>query len=496
MTRCVSLFILFVTLKITLGTENADDFRKETGASDSEPQVNSRYRDFMERGFTDQKCTDARECLTNNLKENPITLLKLNKLFPLKSQGRLLEEDFLKNGTRAGDIFSQNKLEQLYQKALQGQDINVAVIGGSNTAGGSFDQDEKGLEGIFYNLFAKWWNATLGDWTGSYMRIHSAGISGLGSYLFAFCYDSFLPVGLDIDLIILERSVNFQGRYKSAPLETLTRQIIKRTPSSIISYVNLVSGLGKNPRTQKFGNPHCHNLENYGQLDVARRYNIVSFCVKDLLCKKITGGNYEIREEITRISKVIASDLAHVGALTHAQVGLMIINYFRYVFDKITENKLTFLGDSDQKIAPLLMRAPIYNVSDKETLKNPQCWLTLTPDVCRRNAQHPSLDVRIEKYKGFRFYNAFVQKPPLNCNGKFRKDLQRGWGSWRNNSFMRFRIFVNPWNLGSAERSRSVIIVLRAGQRIGGKALVWLDKEKKAAVRVHNIVPFVIFCSQ
>ena len=51
---------------------------------------------------------------------------------------------------------------------------------------------------------------------------------------------------------------------------------------------------------------------------------------------------------------------------------------------------------------------------------------------------------------------------------------------------MKFRIFVNPWNSGSAERSRSVIIVLRAGQRIGGKALVWLDKEKEAAVRVHN----------
>ena len=77
MTRCVGLFILFVTLKITLGTENADDFRKDTGAFDSEPQVNSKYRDFMERGFTDQKCTDARECLTDNLKRESHYIAKI-----------------------------------------------------------------------------------------------------------------------------------------------------------------------------------------------------------------------------------------------------------------------------------------------------------------------------------------------------------------------------------------------------------------------------------
>ena len=36
--------------------------------------------------------------------------------------------------------------------------------------------------------------------------------------------------------------------------------------------------------------------------------------------------------------------------------------------------------------------------------------------------------------------------------------------------------------------SRSVIIVLRAVQRIGGQALIWLDNDKEKAIKVNNII--------
>ena len=35
----------------------------------------------------------------------------------------------------------------------------------------------------------------MGNWTGSHAIIHNAAISSLGSYLSAFCYETFLPVG-------------------------------------------------------------------------------------------------------------------------------------------------------------------------------------------------------------------------------------------------------------------------------------------------------------
>ena len=187
------VFIFLVTLKISLGTKNADCFRDATGVGDSEPLFDSETdMNLMKKGLTDPKCTDTREWLEDILNMDPIKLLKFNKKFPLKSQGRLLEEDFIKNETRAGDMYSQYKLEKLYQKALRGQDINVVVIAGSNAAGEGFEQDEKSVDRIFYNVVAKWWNATFGEWTGSHMRIHSVVILWPGKLCICLLLRQFL----------------------------------------------------------------------------------------------------------------------------------------------------------------------------------------------------------------------------------------------------------------------------------------------------------------
>ena len=61
-----------------------------------------------------------------------------------------------------------------------------------------------------------------------------------------------------------------------------------------------MSGLGKDRHISKeLKNPdYCTDLEDYqGQLDVADRYTIVAFCVKDLLCKRTTGEGYEVFRE-------------------------------------------------------------------------------------------------------------------------------------------------------------------------------------------------------
>ena len=187
-----------------------------------------------------------------------------------------------------------------------------------------------------------------------------------------------------------------------------------------------MSGLGKDRHISKeLKNPdYCTDLEDYqGQLDVADRYTIVAFCVKDLLCKRTTDEGYEVDGEIAEVSRVIALNLYHAGALTHAQVGLLMINYFSDVFVNLTENKLGYKFDFDHEVRSPLLPPPIYKVRDRETLINPQCWITLTPNACNRKVQHPNLDMRIEENRGFRFYDSFVQTPPPQCNGMLRKNL-------------------------------------------------------------------------
>ena len=41
-----------------------------------------------------------------------------------------------------------------------------------------------------------------------------------------------------------------------------------------------------------------------------------------------------------------------------------------------------------------------------------------------------------------------------------------------------------------------MIIILRAAQRIGGQALIWLDNDKEKEIKVDNIVESNFICSQ
>ena len=216
----IFLAIFLATLKISFGRESASDLGEATW--EVHDGNFAREKSHLNRRFpAEKRYTQLRECFKQGLHQNPIKLLKLSDILPLKSQQRLLHKEFLRNATRNVELFNQSiKLERLYHKALQGKDINIAIVGGSNAAGGNLEQDEKNIKGIFYNLFATWWNATIGKWTGSHAIIHNVAISSLGSYLFAFCYETFLPVGVDVDLFVVEQSVNFQAAYKSPTGDT------------------------------------------------------------------------------------------------------------------------------------------------------------------------------------------------------------------------------------------------------------------------------------
>ena len=96
-----------------------------------------------------------------------LKLLKPNEIFPLKSQQHL-QDEFLRNGTRNQPL----KLEPLYHKAFQGEDINIEAHWRFKCCRRELELDEKNIKGIFYKLFAAWWNSTIGKWNGSHALIH------------------------------------------------------------------------------------------------------------------------------------------------------------------------------------------------------------------------------------------------------------------------------------------------------------------------------------
>ena len=79
-----------------------------------------------------------------------------------------------------------------------------------------------------------------------------------------------------------------------------------------------MSGLGKDRHISKeMKNPdYCTDLKDYqGKLDVADRYTIVTFWVKDLLCKRTTDERYEADGEMAEVSRVIALNQEPINGL-------------------------------------------------------------------------------------------------------------------------------------------------------------------------------------
>jgi len=50
-----------------------------------------------------------------------------------------------------------NRLKNVILRALNGDDVNVPIMGGSISAGGGLTLDKEDLRGIYYRVFSDWW---------------------------------------------------------------------------------------------------------------------------------------------------------------------------------------------------------------------------------------------------------------------------------------------------------------------------------------------------
>ena len=123
------------------------------------------------------------------------------------------------------------RLTSVLQKALRGESLRIAVIGGSNSAGGGIENKDD----VFYRMFVSWWNHVIKPKTGFLMQLSVLALGGTGSDFFSLCLQNYIHRGAIAfpDIIIVELSVNDYGtRYGAAakPLEQLTR-ILLNLPS-------------------------------------------------------------------------------------------------------------------------------------------------------------------------------------------------------------------------------------------------------------------------
>ena len=410
------------------------------------------------------------------LNEDPFQQWRYKSTWPQLSDLKLNSE-LMSSAIQPGD---PTRLKNVLLKALRGHDVNLVVIGGSNSAGGKLGVDEGSLDGLFFKVFTDWWNDTFGKAMKTFVKEYKVTIGGTGSYVFAYCYRTFLPKEKGFDVVLIEGSVNGDNaESKAESLEQLTRQVLAEPSMPAVLYINLVSGLGLDPETKKVVNPSCINMENFGQTDLARHYGITSFSLKEVLCRKERDRWKAV------ITDFVGSDGRHIGIKAHAQVAMMMIEYVRGVFEDVLNDVSS--GVYAKEITLLALPGLFFLKRETEVLKEPSCWTGITPNISQ--CFYPTLSVEVVESKGFSPKGSLCDGQNLDEGviSDLRTDDHGGWIAWGSYSILKLRIYVPP-SQSQSPNSRSVTIMTHASFR-GSKAMVWLDDdvEKTISIDVKSI---------
>ena len=207
--------------------------------------------------------------------------------------------------------------------------------------------------------------------TGSKLIFENLSIGGTGSDFFSLCLQNYLLDVNDPDLVLIELSVNDYGYLygrSAEPMERLTRRILLLPSNPFIIYVTLVVLIEKVKWWDGFPNPRCLNLEDLGQHDIARYYNITILSWRDVVCSMDREGS---KRRIEIKGNMISDHHFHIGVKSHVQIALMLTRYAQKVFRSIfkpMKSKLRKIEAIDN-ITPLFM---------KISVAKPYCWSLIT----------------------------------------------------------------------------------------------------------------------
>ena len=132
---------------------------------------------------TENESPESLKCSMNiKLLQQALTRDVLS-VWPLKERFSTLRDLHLDKNNFWSAIKDENneRLERIGEKVLRGMTVNVAVYGGSNTAGGGLQEDEKSIKGRFPILLQGWWDNVITPVTGSRLNITIIGIGGTSS---------------------------------------------------------------------------------------------------------------------------------------------------------------------------------------------------------------------------------------------------------------------------------------------------------------------------
>ena len=352
----------------------------------------------------------------------------------------------------------------------------MIVIGGSNSAGGGVTNHRQ----LYHQLFSQWWNQVIFPNTKSKLTLENLSLGGTGSDFFTFCFQNFLPMDDLPDIVLIELSVNDYGYLhgKTAkPMELLTRRVLSLPTFPLVLYVSLVDVVSKKGESLKnIENPHCHNLEDLGQRELAKHYEIPLLSWRDILCP--TNPRTQKPQAYIRPG-MVNRDHLHIDIKGHAQAALMMIRYFQNALQRVAS--IAAYGPQPQCLN-VGLNPPLF--ADASSLvSDPLCWAYVNPGW-GKSAVLQTLEVKVKRKRNFEELKLEKLEAKMAYNGKDdRTDAFGGWRSARQGSFIEFS-FQIPLGYNGSPNRWSVGIVIRRLSQNSGKVKMWLDNNKKKALTI------------
>ena len=367
-----------------------------------------------------------------------------------------LNSTMLRNGlVNAGSI---DRLKNVMERALKGEDITLSIVGGSISAGGGLYKDEGSIAGLYYKGVVDWWNKVITPLTGSEMKVNNVAIGSIGTDYFSFCLRS--HVSNDSNIIIWELSGNDYNRYLKTPtkgakpLERLSRMALQLPRDPAIIYVNFFKGVD-----YKKSKRNCPNFEDQGEDIIAHYYKIPSLSWRAMVCESLINQN-----PLFTLKTLFCKDQYHPSLLAHAQMALLLILHLRHVMRSVLQYANAHDGFLPNFASFYNIPAPLF--VGLET-PSPLCWTLITPDF--KESISNTLGVNVLDENGFKLEYA--------TNFPIRFDRVICWKAEKVGGLMKIQITLPEATNAKQQRTKlKYEIAITTHTRFGGKAEVWLDQ--------------------
>lgn len=364
-----------------------------------------------------------------------------------------ISKDLLNNAMP--NFGNEERLKQILVKALSGESVELAVIGGSISRGAPFSERGQGFR-VYFNEVVHWWSKTFQPVTGSTLTAESISLGGIGTDYYSYCLSTHMSENDRAKIFLWELSANDRGRYdnkqfpKAQPLEQLTRNILNRRSKPALLYLNFFRG-------NDFIQGRCMNFEDEGGLKIAKHYKITSISWRDFVCERMKTK--QLLNDLFSFDKLFSSDRLHPSILGHAQMAYMIINYLKTSFARMlrqhacqTRSLEVFAQETFSK-GDMVLSPIIYHETSTE---KPLCYTYFKNDGIEPN--NTLINLRIMRQDDFR-YNLYKKF-------KIRGDQLGGLQTNISEQLLQYEVVL-------PRACRRLVLVTHS---LTGSAQVWVDK--------------------